>query len=269
MKLLKSKFSVFIVFLLINLSAQCYAGVDGNTEGYSSYLANEFFVEVKLERDKYWFRIVGSEWVLLKEGVQRGGRAKEVLFMDVNDNDVKDVFLKVFEAGSNSLYALFITEIRNGSIFFVEQDELFGSPYANKQGQLVSVKREGPFSTLETYKGYQGRFYKLELREPINSDLERVTIYDKGGVGKFSVKFLGSNINAGACVVVERVQLSNTPSVSKDSQAYLVKGDVVSILDVQGEGEWLKVLYSAGNIIEAWVPQDSIELNEAGHCEKS
>ena len=70
-------------------------------------------------------------------------------------------------------------------------------------------------------------------------------------------------------MVVERVQLSNTPSVSKDSQAYLVKGDVVSILDVQGEGEWLKVLYSAGNIIEAWVPQDSIELNEAGHCEKS
>lgn len=268
MKFLKSKFSVLMVFLLINLSAQSCASIDGNAEVYSSNLADDFFIEVKLERGKYWFRIVGSEWELLKEGVQRTGRSKEVLFVDVNDNDVKDIFVKVFEAGPNSVYALFFSEIKSGLISFVEQDELFGSPYVNEKGQMVSVKRDGPFSTLETYKGYQGRFYKFELREPINSDLDRVTIYDEGGIGKFSIKFLGTSIDAFACISVERVHLSSTPSVSKKSQPYLVKGDAVSILDVQGEGEWVKVRYSAKNIFEAWVPQNSIKLNETGHCEK-
>lgn len=95
-----------------------------------------------------------------------------------------------------------------------------------------------------------------------------MTIYDEGGIGKLSIKFLGASIDAFACISVERVHLSSTPSVSKKSQPYLVKGDAVSILDVQGEGEWVKVRYSAKNIFEAWVPQNSIKLNETGHCEK-
>ncbi|EPA94608.1 hypothetical protein PG5_49080 [Pseudomonas sp. G5(2012)] len=44
MKFLKSKFSVLMVFLLINLSAQSCASIDGNAEVYSSNLADDFFL---------------------------------------------------------------------------------------------------------------------------------------------------------------------------------------------------------------------------------
>lgn len=54
--------------------------------------------------------------------------------MDVNDNNINDVFVKLFEAGANSLYALFVTTIRDGVVLFSEHGEVFGSPYLNGQG---------------------------------------------------------------------------------------------------------------------------------------
>ena len=257
---------VFLILLLVQVSVPGFASAEKNAKVFNSMLAMGYEVQVKLEKNKYWFRLGDNEWVLLKGDVLEGGGAVEVLFMDVNDNNINDVFVKLFEAGANSLYALFVTTVRDGVVLFSFYGEVFGSPYLNGQGELTSVKHDGPFSRIEIYKGDRGEFYRSEFREAINSDLERVTTYDQHGETNFAISFLGTNIIADACIISERAYLSRIPSSLGITKTYLVKGDRVVVLDSTGDGNWLKVRYLGKIVTEAWVSQEMLSFSAVDHC---
>lgn len=266
MKYSKNSVLSFLLLLLLQSGMPCFASDEKNIKVFSSVLAKGYEVQVKYESARYWYRLGSNEWILLKGGVLEGGEAKEVLFMDVNDDSINDVFVKLFETGANSEYALFITELKDGLVFFSEHAEVFGSPYLNNQGELVSVKHDGPFSKVEMYKGERGEFYRYKLREAINSDLERVTTYDKSGGAKFSINFLGTSTAAVACVSSERAYLSTSPSLLDITKAYVVKGDAVSVLDSDSDGEWFKVRYHGKIVTDAWVSQETLNFNEVDGC---
>jgi len=268
MKYLKNKIVAFVFFILLlaQASIPSFASAEKSVRVFSSVLATGYDIQVKLEENRYWFRMGDNEWVLLKGDVLQGGKAVEVLFMDVNDNKINDVFVKLFEVGANSLYALFITTINDGGVLFSEHGEVFGSPYLNNQGALISVKHDGPFSKIEKFYGDGDVFYRSELREAINSDLERVIIYDKRGKTGFSINFLGTNITAGACVISERAYLSRGPSSAEVTKAYFVKGDRLVVLDSTSDAEWLKVRYRGKIVTEAWVSQEMLRFNIDDQC---
>lgn len=223
-------------------------------------------IAIKLENEKYWYRFENTSWEVLKSGIMEGGGAKEVIFLDVNKNHINDIFVKLFEVGANSIYALFIASEKDGAIIFSEYDELFGSPHIDDRGQLVSIKRDGPFSIMEFYMAENGRLYRNKISEPISSELEKVTSFRRSGEKEYAVNFLGTDIPATACVYADRAYLSKSPSAADVTKSYIIKGDGVSIIDSAVNGEWLKIRYHGRRIIDGWLPQAMLSLREAGDC---
>lgn len=265
MKYLKNKILSCLVLLSLQMLFPHWVGAEEKIRFFNASLSEGHKVQIKLEAENYWSSLNGGEWRLLKVGVLEGGLAKEVLFLDVTGDGIKDVFVKLFESGANSVYALFVTSLKDNVVIFTEASEVFGSPYINDQGELVSVKRNGPFSTIEIYKTEDGRFYRYELREPINSELERVTIFEGGGVDKFSINLLGTNTIAVACVSAVRAYLSKVPSSLGITGSYLVKGDSVSVLDSDVDGEWFKI---RNGETDAWLSQDMLSFNGLNRCDE-
>ncbi|WP_156465475.1 SH3 domain-containing protein [Pseudomonas sp. Leaf48] len=266
MKYLRGKVCLFSLVLLL----QAVVPYASQAEEYSKTFEAELFennrIYIKLVGDKYLYRFGEVEWRVLKAGVIEGGGGKEVILMDVNKNHINDVFVKLFESGANNIYALFIASKKDGAVVFSEYEELFGSPYINDRGELTSVKRDGPFSVIETYMIEQGELHRNQTREPINSDLEKVTNFNRQGKEEFSIKFLGTNISANACVDASRAYLSNSPSAADVTKAYIVKGDRVSILDSANNGEWFKVRYHGGHITDGWLSQAMLSFQGAAEC---
>lgn len=269
MKFSRNRIAGFLIILLLQAISSCVVQSQEHARFFGVELAPEKVITIKLESKEYWVRFREEKWTLLKSEVVEGGGAKEVIFMDANKNGLNDIFLKLFEAGSNSFYALFITAVKDGSVVFTEFDGLFGSPYINDHGELISVKRVGPFSRIEIFKAEQGELYRHKIIEPLSSDLERVTKIDRNGETKFSINFLGDDTPATACVSVNRAFLSRSPTAADVTKAYIVKGDGVSLLDSTDSGEWLKVRYQGKSITEGWVLQEMLSFNEPNQCVKS
>ncbi|MGF6093167.1 hypothetical protein [Pseudomonas sp. 18173] len=267
MKYLKNSKILFVLLMVFQLVSLSLVRAEQAIAVFSEELSKGHNVKVKLEGDSYWLREGKKEWVLLKAGVLRGGEAKPVLFLDANGDGVKDIFLKLFESGANNAYALFFAKLQDNNVFyFSESKEVFGSPYLGAQGELVSVKRNGPFSTIAKYRGKRGGLYLYELREPINSDVEKVTIFDGEGKAKSSINYFGTNTTASACVSSERAYLSESPSVAGLMKSYLVKGDSLSVLDSDSDGEWFRVRCQGNIVTDAWLPQVVLDFNDSSLC---
>lgn len=266
MKYSRNRVCLFLLAMHLQAMVPYAAQAEAYTKIFEGELSINNTVKIRLDNEKYWYRFGEVEWRVLKAGVIEGGDAKEVIFLDVNNSHINDVFVKLFESGANNIYALFIASEKDGAVVFSEYGELFGSPYINDRGELVSVKRDGPFSVIETYIVEKGELHRNEIREPINSDLERVTNFRRQGEEEFFINFLGTNIPATACVDADRAYLTKSPSAADISKAYLVKGDGVSILDSADNGEWLKVRYHGSRIADGWLSQTMLSFQAHDEC---
>lgn len=181
MKCLKFNIFSFLILVICQLITPCFLRSDVIYRTYSAVLAEGYDVKIKFEGRNYWILDGEYNWVLLKGDAIESGAADDVLFLDANSDGVKDIFVKLFESGASNAYALFITQIKGGTAFYLEYNEIFGSPYLNSRDELVSIKRDGPFAKIEIYKVDNGYFFLHEVREPINSDLEKVRVFDRRG----------------------------------------------------------------------------------------
>lgn len=223
-------------------------------------------IEIKLDQNMYWYRKNNKEWSFLKSGNMGHSNAKEVRFLDVTGDANKDVFVKTFEAGANSSYALFISELKDNSVTLTERAEIFWSPYINSRNELISIQHDGPFSIIEKYRTEQQTLYRYELREPINSDLERVAAFKKSGEARSVITFLGGDSTAIACVTSNKAFLSNTPSSSGTTDNYLSKGETVSLIDISNDKEWIMVRPHGDIGIDSWLTIGTLEPYEPGEC---
>lgn len=82
---------------------------------------------------------------------------------------------------------------------------------------------------------------------------------------KFSINLLGTNTIAVACVSAVRAYLSKVPSSLGITGSYLVKGDSVSVLDSDVDGEWFKI---RNGETDAWLSQDMLSFNGLNRCDE-
>lgn len=223
-------------------------------------------IEIKLDRNNYWYRKNNKEWSFLKPGNMGNGNAKEVLFLDITGNAVEDVFVKLLDAGANSSYALFISELKDSSVTLTERAEIFWSPYINSRDELISIQHDGPFSIIEKYRAEQQTLYRYELREPINSDLERVTTFKKSGESRSMITLLGGDSTAVACITSNKAFLSNTPSLSGTTDNYLPKGETVSLIDISNDKKWIMVRTRGDTGSDSWLQIGALAFDEPEGC---
>jgi hypothetical protein len=261
-------FRIFAASLLIQMSSISPAISEEGlpAASYSVRLTDHKVLTVKLENNSYYY-YSADDWLLLKKDILSADKGEAVIFLDVNDDQYDDVLVKLYDSGADSYYSLFLTHIKNNSIFLVEHDGVFGSPYINKERDLISISHNGPFSKIEKYKRNKGSLYRYQSISPINSDIEKLITYDSNGQEiAFSIRFIGLDVIACASVSSDQVFLSSAPSADTHTGTYFLHGGSLIILDATADGVWVKVQHVAEPAAVGWLLFDQIVINNWQSC---
>jgi len=249
--------ATMLLAILLSMPAWAKQQLVPPQDSFADELGGGKSVSIILESDRYFVETKGVRH-LLKEGAVITQRGDEVIFLDVNEDGLKDVFIKVMDARVESVYVLYVSK-EVGDIRLDEYPELFGSPYVDEGGLLISVRHNGPYSHIKKYKGVAGEFYPIESRDPVSPDMEKVIVHDRlGSVISNSIKFLGSNDDASGCVSfltdVYDAPNFNTPigSVAADS--------LIQVKDVSDASGWFYIFHQESNL-SGWIQQERFKLD--------
>lgn len=256
-------------------------------------LGRGFKIRLEMRNTKlYMTRDGTSESQLLAESVAPyNDGAAQLLIEDVNFNGVKDLLIKVSDSASDACYQLMLSTSPRFSassaqlaVFQEHPDILCNPAVDNDTKTVVSITHSGPLANQDIYRlSRHGELYLYARSEAIDYDFERLAIYNEAKEVKSSVitlrgitiskanewavaKLQGAapNLPARACVL-EKVTLHREPTLSTATKMYLIAGDSVSVIDVQGDdlGEsWVKINFEGRKKIIAWLPRSAIEAQE-------
>jgi len=217
---------------------------------YMSELAEGFSTTIKLIGNDYFLESDG-QLSPLRKGAVIFRRGDEVLFMDVDQDGIKDIFVKFMDARAEGIYILYMASVSEGKLYLKERPEIFGSPYLDGE-ILISVRHNGPYSHVEKYKASSGLLYRFESRDPINPDMEKVVLYDRYNVPTHeSIKLLGLEIDATGCISTSKTTVHKQPGEEIEN-GHLILGDVISVRDATKNGGWFKVYFQRNNT-EGWI----------------
>lgn len=260
-----SRDSVVAILLLIALlSMPALAGSEpvDVRHTYTADLGNGQGASIIWDSGSYLFEQNGV-WRLLKEGDVLTPRGDEVIFLDVNDDGLKDIFIKVMEARVEDIYSLYISKLDDEKLRLEERPELFGSPYVDEKGLLISTSHSGPYSHVEKYKGAAGDFYRLESRDSVGFDMEKVVLYDQGNaVVSSSIKFLGSNTDVRGCVRF-LTNVYGAPEIQAPV-GYLNFDSIIQLKDVSSGAEWFYI-HDQNSMLSGWIHRDHFDFD----CEEA
>ena len=248
---------IFFITALLAHTAQG-SNPQKNQHTYTSEIGQNHSATIKLTSNNYYLHSE-SESTLLKEATAIHLRGDEVIFLDVNSDELKDIFVKIMDARVEGYYTLYLSSIENNKLSLTEQPAIFGSPYIDDSGLLISVMHDGPFSHIEKYNITSSRPYRVESRTPINHDLEKVVTYDQDGLKTgISIKLLGSNIDAKACIT-SKSHFHASPDEGK-KKSYLIEGDTVLLRDATKNGKWFNVFYPPSKS-SGWIQENHLTID--------
>ncbi|HPY40006.1 MAG TPA: hypothetical protein PLM98_05775 [Thiolinea sp.] len=201
------------------------------------------------------------------------------LVNDFNFDGAQDVALLESSGygGVNLFYHLFLWDQKTQN--FKDFGEPISNPEIDPSKQVVSSsQRSGPIWYTTKYKLEQGRLYAAVDWEMIavnDGNWQRLTFKNPQGkvIGHKVVNSqdeqsgdAGDNLpNAGATIKVKKAALYDKPNAATKTKMYLVKKDIVSLLDWQptegdpysGEG-WFLVHYEGKKVIEKWIEGSAV-----------
>ncbi|WP_236200014.1 hypothetical protein [Pseudomonas pseudonitroreducens] len=135
----------------------------------------------------------------------------------------------------------------------------------DRDGFLVSTTHDGPFAKIEKYSIGEG-LRKVQSIMPIDSDLEKVSSYGDQGMVTTRVVFLGTDVEACMVVVAENAHISKGPRADGRVKPYLIKGDIVVVLDVSDDKLWMNTQYGEQGLIRGWVPANTVRVGDIRAC---
>lgn len=132
--------------------------------------------------------------------------------------------------------------------------------------ELLAAEKSGPHFYKTVYKFNNGEPYIYSESVNVSSDIEQVTLKNPAGdvVKKVLVDSYSEDNSmepAIKAVSAERAYLYNGPDESTKTKMYLIAGDKVTLLDMEGdyyEG-WILVRYKGKKTIEKWLKADQLQ----------
>lgn len=245
----------------------CFSAVgEGGKECEAEFSSSDEVLRVKVEGGDYYLRS-GESWVYLKSADTFGGGGSPVIFMDANKDGYTDVFVKIYDGRVEGFYCLFLVRPGGSGFLVSEQKYIFGNPKTDAHGNLSSFEHNGPFVKVEQYRSCDGEIYKYLERSPLSAEVERVSFYGRSGeVISTSIKFLGSDDAACSKIVADKAFFYAEPTDNMKINMYLVKGELVRIVDVTPDGEWLKVNYSNSKSVTGWLRSSQVVIGRPDAC---